>query len=398
MNLYEASGHAGGRCRSYADPRLGCTVDNGNHLLLSGNKSALRYLADINAVDRLVGPGSAAFPFFDVPTGRRWWLRPSRGRFPWWILDPSRRIPDSRIWEYLATIRLAAAGSNQTVVDCVGGDNVLFRRLWEPLSVATLNTPAHEGAATLLWTVLRESFAKGEAACRPLVAKSGLSEAFVEPALDFLSQRGTQIRFRQRVRNIEYTADRAGLLDFGTSKVPVRNDESVILALPPTVVACIVPSVTVPESSQPIVNVHFRLSEPAGLPKELPIMGLIGGTSQWLFSRGDIVSITISAAGALAEQSANAIAERTWPEAAAALDLKHEALPTYSVVKEKRATIAHTPEGVRRRPETRTRIDNLFLAGDWINTRVPATLESAARSGYMAATAIRSKRVGAGSS
>ena len=88
VTLHEASGQAGGRCRSYFDTRLDCAIDNGNHLLLTGNRSTLRYLADTGAADELVGPASACFPFLDLRTGRRWRLRPNAGRLPWWILDP----------------------------------------------------------------------------------------------------------------------------------------------------------------------------------------------------------------------------------------------------------------------------------------------------------------------
>ena len=89
--LYEAARQAGGRCRSYHDPALGLTIDNGNHLLLSGNAAALDYLKRIGApADALEGPAQAEFPFADLATGERWTLRPNDGRLPWWILDARR--------------------------------------------------------------------------------------------------------------------------------------------------------------------------------------------------------------------------------------------------------------------------------------------------------------------
>ena len=388
VSLYEGSGHAGGRCRSFVDRRLECTIDNGNHLLLSGNRSALRYLSDIDSEDKLVGPEHAVFPFFEVRTGRRWSLRPGAGRIPWWIFDPQRRVPDTIARDYLAAARLATAGADRTVVECVGERSVLFQRLWEPLAVAALNTPAQSGAASLLWTVLRETFAKGEAACRPLVARSGLSDTFVNPALEFLRRQGAAIRFHHRLRQIEYVDARVGRLDFGTSLVDVPDTEHVVLALPPAAVARNVPSLTVPENSHPIVNVHFRLTDRPDSFEDVPIVGLIGGTAHWLFLRDHIASVTVSAADALAERTAEEIAHMTWPDVAAALQYSRNAPPTFSVVKEKRATFAQTPDGVLRRPGVRTRFRNLFLAGDWINTGIPATIESAVRSGYMAASAL----------
>ena len=388
VTLYEAGGHAGGRCRSFADAKLDRTIDNGNHLLLSGNHAAMRYLADIEAADSLIGPASACFPFLDLRTGQRWLLRPNAGRLPWWILNSRRRVPDTRVWNYFSAWRFVAAGADATVTDCVGGTGVLFERFWKPLAVGALNTPARSGAARLLWSVLRETFARGEAACRPRIAKTGLSAAFVDPALKLLCQRGATVRFSRRLRGISYTSRRANGLDFGSERIRLRDGEAVVLAIPPPAVAELVPGLSVPGETHAIVNAHFRLSQPAGIPPELPLLGLIGGTAQWLFIRGDVASITVSAADALAAEPAEIIARRSWNDVAAALGHDRQRMPPFRIVKEKRATFAQTPGQVKRRPQTGTGFANLFLAGDWIDTGLPATIESAVRSGQMAARAI----------
>lgn len=388
VTLYEAGGHAGGRCRSFADAKLDRTIDNGNHLLLSGNRAAMRYLADIEAADSLIGPDSACFPFLDLGTGRRWLLRPNAGPVPWWILDAGRRVPDTSVRNYFSALRFVTAGADATVTDCVGETGVLFERFWKPLAVGALNTPARSGAARLLWSVLRETFARGEAACRPRIAKNGLSAAFVDPALKFLRQRGARVRFGRRLRSISYTGRRAGGLDFGSERIRLQGDGTVVLAVPPPAAAELVPGLAVPGETHAIVNAHFRLSEPAGMPAELPFLGLIGGTAQWLFIRGDVASITVSAADALAGEPAEVIARRSWNDVAAALGQERERMPPCRVVKEKRATFAQTPGQVKLRPRTGSGFANLFLAGDWIDTGLPATIESAVRSGRMAARAI----------
>src|SRR5476651_967849 len=96
VTLHESANQAGGRCRSYHDPALDMMIDNGNHLVLSGNASALAYLEDIGARDHLIGPPHAAFPFIDLATNERWTLRPNDGLVPWWIFDRRRRVPGTR--------------------------------------------------------------------------------------------------------------------------------------------------------------------------------------------------------------------------------------------------------------------------------------------------------------
>ena len=386
--LYEASGQAGGRCRSFFDETLGRVIDNGNHLLLSGNRAAMRYLDAIGAADALAGPDRAAFPFLDLRTGQRWTLRPSAGRLPRWVFHPDRRVPDTRLRDYLGALRLPLAGPDRTVAGLLGGSGPLFERFWEPLAVAALNTPASEGAARLLWPVLRETFARGEAACRPRIARTGLSDALVDPALALLRRLGAEVRFGARLRAVGAEGGRAARLEFGGAAVELGEGEDAILAVPPQAAAGLLPGLEAPRRSHAIVNVHFRLPEPARAPEGAPLVGLVGGTAQWVFPRGDIASVTVSAADALAAEPAGEIARRTWRDVARALDLDAGAPPPPSrVVKERRATFAQTPEEARRRPGARTALANLFLAGDWIDTGLPATIEGAIRSGEAAARA-----------
>ena len=143
VSLYEAGPACGGRCRSFFDKELGCRIDNGNHLLLSGNAAAMRYLDRVGARHTLGGPGAPVFPFMDVRTGERWAVRPNAGRVPWWLFDASRGVPGARILDYAVLLRLRGAGAEATV----GGTlphNALYRRLIEPLAVSALTTPAEE--------------------------------------------------------------------------------------------------------------------------------------------------------------------------------------------------------------------------------------------------------------
>ncbi|KAB2861762.1 MAG: hypothetical protein F9K43_20945, partial [Bauldia sp.] len=202
--VHEAAGQAGGRCRSFHDDMLGAEIDNGNHLLLSGNRSAMRFLATIGGERELLAMPTAAIPFLDLETGERWTVQPNAGPLGWWIFAPSRRVLGSRATHYLAAIRLARAG-NASVADLFGRQTPTFRRFWEPLAVAVLNTAAAEGAAKLLWPVMTETIGRGAAASRPCIARDGLSKAFVDPALGWLAARPPSTRIA-RSRSLKRTS------------------------------------------------------------------------------------------------------------------------------------------------------------------------------------------------
>src|SRR5580692_4809842 len=147
--VHEATAFAGGRCRSYHDASVGMVIDNGNHLLLSGNRAALEYLREIGAQDRLTGPPHAEFPFVDLAAGQRWTLRINDGSVPYWIFDRGRRVPGTAVFDYLALARLLWPPAGKTVGDVIGCDGTLYRRLVEPLLLAALNIDPPLGSAKL---------------------------------------------------------------------------------------------------------------------------------------------------------------------------------------------------------------------------------------------------------
>lgn len=154
--------------------------------------------------------------------------------------------------------------------------------------------------------------------------------------------------------------------------------------MPPWAANELVPGLDVPEDSRAIVNAHFRLAAPASLPGGAQILGLVGGQAQWIFLRGDVASVTVSAGDALAANPPDDIAARLWRDVAQVLNLP-AAPPPHRIIKERRATPAQTPNFVAHRQRAQTAWSNLFLAGDWTETRLPATIEGAIGSGVRAA-------------
>jgi squalene-associated FAD-dependent desaturase len=378
--LYEAAGQAGGRCRSYYDAGFGAVIDNGNHLLLSGNDAAMSYLKLAGSADKLEGPPGAEFAFADLATGERWTLKIDEGRWPAWLFDPARRVPGTKPGDYLAAIRLMWAGPRKTVTDVIQGEGVLYRRLWQPLFLAALNTDPREGSARLAGAIMRNTLAKGGAACRPLVAE-GLSAAFIEPALAYIEARGGAIAYGRRLREIVFEAGRASALDFGDSRIAVGENDTVILAVPPWAAQTLVPGLEMPGEFRAIVNAHYRIAVPPNIPK---ILGVINGTIEWVFAFPGRLSITISGADRLTGRPREELAAQLWREVSEVTGLPAE-LPPWQIVNEKRATFAASPEQDAKRPGPKTEWRNLFLAGDWTQTGLPATIEGAIRSGERAA-------------
>jgi hydroxysqualene dehydroxylase len=381
VTVHEAAGQAGGRCRSYHDPALDMVIDNGNHLLLSANHAALAFLETIGAGGKLVGPPAAEFAFMDLASGERWTLCINAGRLPWWIFDSKRRVPGTTARDYFSFASLLRASDERTVCEVVPCAGPLYERLARPLWLASLNTEPKEGSAALAGAIVRETLVAGGKACRPLIARDGLGAAFIEPALRFLDGRNVKVAFGHRLRALELAGDKVVALDFGEDKVTIAEDDRVILAVPPVVAADIVPGLTTPSEFRAIVNAHFRLDPPQGLA---PIIGIVNGTIEWLFAFPDRLSVTISAADRLLDIPRETLAQKIWQEVATVAGLP-KTLPPWQIVRERRATFAATPGENAKRPPAETGWRNLFLAGDWTRTGLPATIEGAIRSGNRAA-------------
>jgi len=379
--VHEATAFAGGRCRSYHDASVGMTIDNGNHLLLSGNHAALGYLRSIGAEYRLIGPAHAEFSFADLADGARWTLRMNDGPIPFWVFDPARRVPGTGVLDYLPLARLLWAPPGKSVGEVITCKGTLYERLVEPLLLAALNIDAPDGSARLAGAIVRETLAVGGRACRPLIAREGLGSTLIEPALTYLQGRRTEVRMEHQLRALGLGAGRVEALDFGAETISLGADDAVILAVPPYIASSLLRDLTVPTEFRAIVNAHFRIAPPAAQP---PIMGVLNATTQWLFAFPGRLSVTISAGDRLIDAPREELAKKIWSELATLTGLPAE-LPPWQIVRERRATFAASPAQDAKRPGAITNWRNLVLAGDWTDTSLPATIEGAIRSGNRAA-------------
>ncbi|MEO1659319.1 MAG: hydroxysqualene dehydroxylase HpnE [Pseudomonadota bacterium] len=388
VKLYEGAGQAGGRCRSYHDNRLDRVIDNGNHLVLTGNTSVQAYLALAGVPDALEAAPAADFPFVDLATDERWVVRMNDGPVPWWPMAPDRRPKGVGLGPMIRAGMILLAGPKHTISALCGGEGYAHTRFWEPMSMAVMNLPPDMASAKLMRATAIEAWRDGRLA-RPMFAPNGLGAALVEPALQALEEQGTPAQYGHLLRSVERDGQRITKLEFSRGDaVEVGKDDDVILALPPHRLSGVMPEIDVPEDASSILNAHFVVGA-ENLPADAPkILGTVSSLTQWIFVKGDVVSLTISAAEYVegSEDQEEALLARLWSETKQALSLSPELeYKAGRLVREKRATFLQTPENAARRPKQTTPFQNLFLAGDFVDTGLPATIESAVRSGERAA-------------
>lgn len=368
--LWESAPQAGGRVRSFADAGFGHVLDNGAHLLLSGNRTILDLLTRAGVADSLVVPGDGAITLHDRVTGDRVMLRPGG----WNGL---------RLGDLLALTKLLRSGPKQSVADCLALAPG-WRTLWRPLALAALNTPPEQATAPALAAVLRGSLLRGAAASRPLLPRRGWSADVVDPLLAYFRRLGGI--WRPGCRLVSLTG--AGELAFGDgSKL---TDMPVILAVPAGIAGQLLPDLLVPQQHHTIVNVHFSCPG----RRSPGFAGLIDGRAEWVFWRDGVVSVTISAADHFVPGWLDEIRrDLAWLLPRCGIPMLDPAAP-WRLVREKRASFAATADNWHRRPMVNALSPGIYLAGDWVATDLPGTLEGAARSGVEAARRLLAKYPG----
>ena len=392
VHVHEATQQAGGRCRSYFDGATNLTIDNGNHLLLSGNRHALNYARSIGTEAGLVGPKRAQFPFVDLATGQRWTLDLGSSRLPTWVFDEKRRVPDTSLWIISRWRRWCgqaptgwSATRSPATARCTSAwcSRYCWRRSTSIRPRARPGLPA------------RSCGKRCSPAARPavrLIARDGLSSVLIEPAVKLLQDKGSTVRFSHELRRFVIASDRVSELNFGDDTITVSPDDAVVLAVPPRAAASLLPGLKTPNKFRAIVNAHFRFDPPKDAP---PILGVVGGLVEWLFAFPQRLSVTISNGDRLVDMPREELAQAIWQDVCKAAGIEGELpppLPPWQIVRERRATFEATPEQNALRPGAMTAVKNLFLAGDWTDTGLPATIEGSVRSGDRAADLVLARR------
>jgi len=384
--IYEAAGHAGGRCRSLPDKRLGATIDNGSHLIFTANTATRNFLNAINApkdgLKVLEG-----LSFYDLQDKASWTIKPS-GNNPLWLLGKGFQNIGISTFELLKdAFKLHFAKPDAAIGECLNTDTKAWRRLWMPFLEAVFNTDPETVSARHAYKIMKALTLKGAVGGRPIQAVRPWSELIAYPAESHLKYHGAVFTYHRPLVAFDRADNRVKRMIFRSGTIDTASDY-VILATPNTAANRLLPDIVPDLGTAPILNVHFEINEDLGLG----LQGMVGGLSDWVFWRGKTVSITIGNAQKYLDVEAKSLAHTVWAEARQILpSTLPVSPPPHRRIVEKRATISVTPEAFAKRPQTETPDHNLFLAGDWVQTDLPSTIEGAVVSGINAANAVISK-------
>ncbi|MGU7769919.1 hydroxysqualene dehydroxylase HpnE [Burkholderia sp. MR1-5-21] len=388
--LHDAHAQAGGRCRSWFDGTLNATIDSGLHQVFAGQPATQRYLRAIGAADQLAGPSLPEFPVVDVSSQQRWTLRFGSSGWPSWLFDAASRAPGTTPLDYLSLAPLAFARTGRSLAQTMRCDGVLWDRWLRSFFLGALNVEPRHATAELARAAVCGAFAAGGPACRPLVARHGLGSAFVDPALRMLQHGGATIRLRSRLDAFEFGAhgNAVDALVIDGERVDLAPGDAVVLAVPPDAAQPLVPDLTAPDTYSAVVTAYFAAEPPPGCPVGTTI---VNGAVDAVRAGGGLLAATIRDAGRWLDQPRETLAQTIWQDVARVTGAPADILPPWQLVVEPRAGFAAVPSQEMKRPAARTRWTNLVLAGDWIATGLPATIEGAIRSGQKAADVLQTQ-------
>jgi squalene-associated FAD-dependent desaturase len=416
--LLEARGVLGGRATSFTDPRTNEVFDNGQHALMGCYRETFAMLDAIGARDT-VGVQDALHVPMVTPDGRPTALRCPAWPPPWHLLggvlgwDGLGWADRLRLLRIAPALRRAvrAAGTGRDPLPCRSEETVeewltrhgqrgtLSEWLWEPLALAALNQDIRRVAAPVFVRVLGRVFGPRREDSSIALLGRPLREVFAEPARRAIEAAGGSIRLNALARIVVGGG--------GVERIEVRGDAvpvaNVVLATPwftwPRVLTGDVAALHgVLDAAQrtrwsPIVTVTLGFDRPV---LSAPLMGFPQQEMQWAFdvaplhgaAPGTRVSLVSSGADEMLRRAdgelvgrARAVLDQVGPDARAAT------MVCSRVVREPRATFSLAP-GQPARPSTRSAIRGLYLASDWADTGLPATIEGAIEAGHRAAAAL----------
>ncbi len=408
----------GGRAYSFADPETGDFVDNGQHVMMGCYAETLKFLERIGARPLLVFNRDLEIEMLERD-GRRGVLRTARLPGP---LHMTAALMRYRLLGFGERISVLTAGLRMlrmhrrdrarlrattvtSLMDLLGQGERARRCFWYPMAIATLNEEPAFASSALLAEVLKRAFFARRSDSAFVYAKVGLSDLYCTGAARVVEESGGVVATHAIAEQLEFNADGtvAGVRLRDRRRLDAAN---FVAAVPPAQLVRLLPEGACAEpffarfgaiTYSPIICVHAWFDRAI---TDAAFVGFIGTTTQWLFNKrrifadhggraGGYLSFVISGARPLVDMDNEALVDLVMRDLNALVPgARAASLIKALVLKEKQATIAPSPECDRLRPTVSTPISNLFLAGDWIQTGLPATIESASAAGHAAAAAV----------
>ena len=412
--VVEARPGLGGRATAFTDPDTGDRVDNGQHILMGCYVETLAFLDRIGTADRVRWQSGLRVSMIDRGGHHSVLALPAlpsplhflAGVLAWDALNWRERFSVLKVGSLLRRSASAREQSGELRRDRLGlsvrawlEQNGQAPRLcelfWEPLALAALNQSIDQVEASHFMGVLERVFGPDPAAAALVLPAVPLDELYADPARAWLAGRGSEVRVNapakvvfdgQRVRGIRIRDD---IIEtpLVISTVPWFSLRALFDEVPAGLEAIVANATAL--ASLPIVTVNLWFD--AAVMHE-PLVGLPGRNFQWIFDRRAIVGGDVSHLSLISSGAETLVSQTNEELAAMALREVREALPAARAarlrkslaVREKRSTFSLAPDAPPR-PTTRTAVDGFLLAGDWIETGLPATIESAVMSGHRAA-------------
>lgn len=404
VTLLEASPKLGGRCYSLFNENQNDIYDNGQHLMMGCYNETLSLLKKIGSYN-LVDIQKQMNVTFVEEGGIKNKLAAPRIFYPLNLLISILRYQTLSFRDRLKVVNFILDLScysdddlkKLTVIEWLlqkDQNDETIKKLWEILIVGTMNTTPEKASAQLFAEVLREVFLGGKNANKIVIPKVGLSELFSSPAEKFINSQSGNVLISEKVESV--VLDKHTVKKIKTNKNEYENFDAIVFAIPPHSLDKISfldihEKVTVHDFQillkdfkySSILNIHLWLKEN---PFKEKFYGLIESEIHWLFNHNKHISLTISSADALCEIENEKIIEDFYSELKIYFPIfQKEMVTEWKIIKEKRATFIPDCASNELRKGINSPFPNMFFAGDWTDTELPATIEGAVLSGRLAA-------------
>lgn len=320
--------------------------------------------------------------FYDIKEASRWNLNLNEINFTKLLTKRLSLLPKANLSDYLSILKFLYVKQNKTVFDLVGKSNI-FKTLWDPLTLAVMNTPSKDASAKVLSNVLKKTIFRGKKYCNIYQPKVNWNDTIIKPCIRYLKKSGCKVKLKSILKKIDIDGKYVSKLYFNNHKININNNDLVVFAIPPSNFLKFFPNCVIPTNYNSIINVHFKLSKILKKNLSHKIIGFINSQTHWVFVKKNYLSVTISNANHLNNLDSNEIANIVWIEICTYLNIKHK-ITDFQVVKERKATIHQSPKNFELISKLRGIPKNLKISGDWTQTSLPCTIEGSILSGKKA--------------